>query len=490
MLHPLNRRTFLGTLAAAAGYGIAAPSFAAARPEFSFDQVRDEAKALARRPYNAPYQALPERYLSADFETYRRINFRSKAALWRGSREVEAQFFHPGHYYRRGIEVASVEGGKAIPVKFDADDFRYRGIAPPSDGENLQFSGFRLHTDLNDKGYKDEYAVFQGGSYFRLLGKGQVYGASGRGLAVNTALASGEEFPHFRKFWLIQPEDGSTDMQVFAVLDGPSLTGAYKFELSPGDPTRLSVDAVLYFRKDVEKLGLAPLTSMFFKSKAGDRDHDSDGLLIHNGAGEELIRPLHNPGRITVSSFFDKSPRAFGLLQRHRVAKDFGVREYFYHRRPSFWVKPRGDWGGGHVELLELPTNTADYDNISAYWVPKTDLNKGREFSFAYDLDAGGEPETGSTFGRLLNSRHTPSGEFSLTFAGDETAETPDLSLSSTAGRIMKPSLARAADRKFWIVRFGFQLPEGGVADLRCRLEVGGRPVTETWTFPYEKGIT
>ena len=47
-----------------------------------------------------------------------------------------------------------------------------------------------------------------GASYFRVVGKGQVYGLSARGPAIDTALPSGEEFPRFREFWVERPKQG------------------------------------------------------------------------------------------------------------------------------------------------------------------------------------------------------------------------------------------------------------------------------------------
>ena len=48
--------------------------------------------------------------------------------------------------------------------------------------------------------------------------------------------------------------------------------------------------------------------------------HDSDGLLVVNGAGEHLWRKLANPKTLQVSSFVDQNPRGFGLMQRKRDA--------------------------------------------------------------------------------------------------------------------------------------------------------------------------
>ena len=89
----------------------------------------------------------------------------------------------------------------------------------------------------------------------------------------------------------------------------------------------MDVDAALYPRKPIERLGVAPLTSMF---QCGENDrrmgndwrpeiHDSDGLSLWRGNGEWIWRPLVNPAGVRVNSYFDENPRGFGLLQRDRL---------------------------------------------------------------------------------------------------------------------------------------------------------------------------
>lgn len=104
---------------------------------------------------------------------------------------------------------------------------------------------------------------FLGASYFRALGQGHKYGLSARGLAIDTASMKGEEFPAFTEFYIQKPRRNAREIKIFAVLDSPSAAGAYRFTLKPGKDTVMDVDAALYFRKPVEKLGIAPLTSMY-----------------------------------------------------------------------------------------------------------------------------------------------------------------------------------------------------------------------------------
>src|SRR5262249_14434218 len=156
-----------------------------------------------------------------------------------------------------------------------------------------------------------------GASYFRALGKEQRYGLSARGLAIDTALASGEEFPHFIEFWIERPAAAAKELTIYALLDSRSVAGAYRFVLRAGIETVTLVKARLFLRNQVAKLGIAPLTTMFFSGenqRSNGRDyrpevHDSDVLLIQSGTGEWIMRPLVNPKRLLVTSFGLSNPQ-------------------------------------------------------------------------------------------------------------------------------------------------------------------------------------
>jgi glucans biosynthesis protein len=149
-----------------------------------------------------------------------------------------------------------------------------------------------------------------------------------RGLAINTGEAKGEEFPSFRAFWIEKPTANAKSIVVHALLDSESAAAAYRFTIRPGDTTVFDVEMAIYPRIDLERAGLMPMTSMFFFGPNDRKDvddfrpsvHDSDGLAVFNGRGEELWRPLHNPRDLQISSFADLNPRGFGLMQRQ---KDF-----------------------------------------------------------------------------------------------------------------------------------------------------------------------
>ena len=235
--------------------------------ETLYDDLTTRARRLAAAPYRPPATDLPPALAALDYDQYRSIRYRPEAALWRGAARFELQLFHPGFIHREPVRLHLVEdGGRIIPVPFDPARFRYDGAAAAAAAAaapGIGHAGFRVHYPLNDAAIKDEAAVFLGASYFRLLGRGHVHGLSSRGLAVDTALESGEEFPLFREFWLVRPEPDAAEMTFHALLDSRSVSGAYRFVLAPGAPTTLEVDARLFARADVAKLGVAPLSSMF-----------------------------------------------------------------------------------------------------------------------------------------------------------------------------------------------------------------------------------
>ena len=215
------------------------------------------------------------------------------------------ELFHRGFIFKDPVAIYVVADGTAQRVAYSPDLFTFGpSVQPPPDGTVTDFSGFRMLAPINRADAFDEFVVFQGASYFRAVAKGQGYGLSARGLALNTGAPDGEEFPFFRAFWIERPQPEARAIVVHALLDSVSTTGAYRFTIRPGDTTVMDVEMTLYPRVELKHVGLAPLTSMFVfgpNDRVGIDDfrpavHDSDGLAIWNGRGEWLWRPLINPG--------------------------------------------------------------------------------------------------------------------------------------------------------------------------------------------------
>lgn len=519
-----------------------------------FSTLTERARLRAERPWQPPTSALAAEWANLDYDGYRQIAYRPEAALWRGKSLFEVQFFHLGGQYLRPVRMVEVSEKGIAVIPFQPEHFRYPGegglsedavsLGPDELGELTDFAGFRIHFPLNRPGVPDEVLVFQGASYFRLLGPGQVHGLSARGLAVNTPSESGEEFPDFRQFWLVRPASGQRELTFYALLDGPSVTGAYRFVLAPGSPgtsgrssvhTTMEVEARLFARRDVQRLGIAPLTSMFLHSPAAPhgfddlrpRVHDSQGLLMATGQGEWIWRPLSNRFGLRVTSLRDRRPKGFGLVQRTRDFEEYLDLEAQYHLRPSVWVEIlEGDWGSGGVELVEIPTPSEFFDNIVAYWVPDTPLSHGDERRFTYRLHtfhgprwepSREAPEGGSTdpadamptglasgmpeawVERTAQGRASLSGEatplprshrrFVVDFhmapeaAVDAGSNPPEVSFQASSGEPSDLQVVPLPQGRGWRATFRLA-PDGATpVDMRLHLHRDGRPVSETWSY-------
>lgn len=304
-------------------------------------------------------------------------------------------FFHEGLYYNYPVRLHELSASGIRDIRFDPELFDYGTNAlDRSELRGLGYAGFRVHYSVNSPRYKDEVLVFLGASYFRALGKGQRYGISARGLAIDTALMSGEEFPRFTEFWIERPDPQAHELRFYALLDSPRTSGAYRFVLKPGVDTVLEVRVELYMRENVSKLGIAPLTSMYYfgeNQRAGIDDfrpevHDSDGLSIQSGTGEWIWRPLVNPKRLLVTSFAVNNPLGFGVLQRDHSFQDYEDLEARYETRPSVWIEPKGKWGSGRIELVQIPTPDETNDNVVAYFVPDASPQPMQPYAFEYRM--------------------------------------------------------------------------------------------------------
>ena len=351
--------------------------------------------------------------------------------------------------------------------------------------------------------------MFLGASYFRLLGRGHVYGLSSRGLAVDTALESGEEFPVFREFWLVRPAPEAMSATFYALLDSPSLSGAYRFELEPGGGTTLGVEARLFARADVAKLGVAPMSSMFLYGRGGParfddfraQVHDSDGLLVHTAADEWIWRPLGNGPDVQVTTFPGGTPRGFGLVQRDRRFADYLDAEAGYHRRPSAWIVPLdGDWDGGRVELLEYAVGSEFNDNIAAYWVPDEPFEAGDARRYRYRIAMFDDRLAAQTLAAVERTRngwdalpgaHDPpprsQRRFVVDFAGGvlsaPDAPRPIGVLEASAGEVSDLVVHPLPDGAGW--RASFRLAPAGREPVALRLYLvhDDRRLSETWSY-------
>lgn len=355
---------------------------------FDFNDVAKRAKALAQKPYKKPDDKLPPALQNLSAQKYREIRMKSEGVLWRSAQNAfEVELLHPGDVFTSPVTIHEVTAKGVQELNFDPSlyDYSNAGFDPRMlDKAKLGFSGLRIRY-ANGKN-TDDLLQFQGASYMRGRPRNQPYGALARGLAVDTALNSGEKFPQFVEFWIDRPSNTDRELSFYALLDSPDMTGAYRFVLRPGSETALDVKAQFYFRKAPEKVGIAPLTSMYFYGENQQRPtddyrpevHNSDGLAIHGGDGEWIWRPLSNSKRLLVTSFAQNNPGGFGLIQRDRQFSNYEDLHMRYDTKPNVWVEPKGKWGEGRIELVQIPSPSEWNDNVVAFWVPDS-LPKGKD---------------------------------------------------------------------------------------------------------------
>lgn len=519
MMFTLSRRQFVSAGAAFALDLAASPArsspavpgpprYGEAKP-FDFELLQRKAQALAAAPYVAETPPVPDIIRNVDFDAVQKIKFRSERAVWAGdARVMPVRMFHLDKFNGLPVRINVVADGTAREVVYAREDFDYADAALPGKlPTDLGFCGFRV---MNDRDADVDWLAFQGASYFRTCGEENQYGASARGVAVDTALEV-EEFPRFVEFWLEQ-KPGASGVTVYALLNGPSLAGAYKLEATKGKGAVVAVTAELFARKDLKRLGIAPLTSMYWYAE-GDRPlqadwrpeiHDSDGLALITGSGERIWRPLANPKSVKTNSFFDTNPQGFGLMQRDRSFADYEDDGAFYNRRPSIWIERVGQWGEGAVQLVEIPTGDEVHDNIVAYWTPKKPVKAGDSLTFAYRTYwQNDEPHPPANLARVVATRSGVDGipgaeahydvrkrKFVIDWEGGALsgmAPRFDITpvVSASHGAVSNAYVVKVVGTEKWRALFDLAVEGKATVDLRCYLRLGDQTLTETWLYQH-----
>jgi glucans biosynthesis protein len=489
---------------------------------WSLDDVATLASQRAKTPFKEASHAVPAELATMEYDNYRDIRFKPESTLWRTDKlPYEANFFHVGrHGDSVRVNEITPEGIKPVPYDPAKFNFGKNQLSPKSWGD-LGYGGVRAFSNLNSLTYKDELVVFSGASYFRALGAGQLYGLSARGLAVDTAGPAKEEFPRFTDFWLEKPAKEGGPLTIYALLDSDRMTGAYRFDVKPGEQTITEVHARIFMRatdKPVTTLGLAPLTSMFFfgenQPRPGDfrpKVHDSDGLMMATddgkGGGEWLWRPLQNPASPLVTSFSMKSLKGFGLMQRDRAFKSYEDTEARYELRPSAWVTPLNDFGPGRIELLQFATPDETHDNVAAYWVPEKMPAPGQSLDLAYQIAWQGKNQQLPPNGWVTQSRrgtgYSKLGadalgqqiQFVIDFAGPaldalpEDAKVEAITTASANARVVESLAYRNPATGAWRMTLRVErikpanpAEPAQAIELRAFLQHKQQTLSETWT--------
>ncbi len=521
-----RRRRLLQSGAAVAGLSMtaaaqrlfAAPVSLGTPGPFDFDWLVDRARRLSQRDYVAPQSPHADVLDAIDYDAQRKIQPRADRSLWADSDAPFAiQFFHLSRTARIPVTISVVGNGIARRVQYDRNLFTY---GDPDLVEKLPddlgFAGFRVMVpDFRTRDgatAETDWLAFLGASYFRSSGELNQYGISARGVAVNTGLDAPEPFPRFSAFWLERAAPGSQTQTIYALLEGAHLTGAYRFDCTRDGRVVMDVTSRLFQRKFIERLAIAPLTSMYWYGQIDHRHgvdwrpevHDSDGLAIAGAEGERLWRPLASPVDLQFNSFEYTRPKGFGLSQRDRAFDHYQDSRVYYERRPSLWVEPRGDWGAGRISLYEVPTDDEIYDNIVAFWTPDEPATADKSWAFDYRLYWVDEEPFPENLAQVVTTRTGRAGDpgtyddqpphyrkFVIDYAGGplpalDDDQLPEIVVQAARGEIVNPYLMQVAGTPYWRVFFDWHGDPGATpVDLRCRLMRDGDDISETWLYPY-----
>jgi len=471
----------------------------------TLEEIARKARERAEKPFQPPKSDLPREVRELNYDSYREIHFRHDKALWaKEALPFRLEFFHPGYLYTTPVQIHEFTATHAQPIRFVDDFFDYgKNKFAKKIPADAGYAGFKLSFPLSGPESWEEVASFLGASYFRMLGQNQRYGASARGLAIDSGEPDvKEEFPTFTDWWIGKPEKGLNTLRLYAILDSPSCAGAYEFLFRPGATTVADVSVVLFMRTNAAKtLGLAPLTSMFWfgensENKPNDyraEVHDSDGLLIRSGEEEFIWCPLNPSAALRHQTYPMTACRGFGLLQRDRAFSHYEDMFNLYQKVPSVWVEPRGNWSDGEVHLVELPTKSEAEDNIVAFWNPKEKPTPMQPYRFAYTLYWSERHDEKFAPSKVLQTRigaipgAPEKRQVMIDFAWKENiAETPvaktDCTESATVTdvQVFKNELSRS-----WRVIFNLAAKKGNSesARLSCTLTAANKPISETWSY-------
>ncbi len=521
----LDRRQVLRVLAVAGAAGVLPGGLSPAEAQtnltlgaaesFSFDGLKTVAEKLASVPYVPPPQPNADIVSQIDYERWGQITFDTASALFaQGPGQFPVTFFHIGKFFPKSVAIYAVENGQARPIVYNQAMFDMPANSPARQlPQGIGFAGFRIQEPRSGTldWHKNDWTAFLGAAYFRAIGQLYQYGLSARGVAVNTAVADrNEEFPDFTHFYIEAPTSEDT-IVVNALLDGPSLTGAYRFAMTRGAGVVMDIEHTLNLREDIERLGIAPLTTMYWFSEAvkptaidwRPEVHDSDGLALWTGTGDRIWRPLNNPERTTASAFADHAPKGYGTLQRDRIFDHYqdGV---FYDRRPSLWVEPKSDWGTGAVQLIEIPTDDEIHDNVVATWVPSDPAKAGNKYAFGFKLHWLADEPFPSPLARCVATRLGRGGQpglprpagvrkFMVEFLGGPLEKLPfgvkpTMELSTSRGHFTDYQYTEAVPdgvSGHWRAQFDLVVDGSDPVELKCVLKQGEQTLSEVWAFQY-----
>ena len=470
------------------------------------------ASQLAQKPYVTPSAPLDPFFAELKYDGHRQIRFKSDKALFSDLGDAfHVEFFHPGWMFKKTVGFAQIADGQPKMIPFNKDLFDYGpNKVPDTAVYPTGYSGFRLLApdDLLKKRF--EFLVFQGASYFRAVTTKLGWGLSARAVAINTVGGDPEEFPDFTNFWFVQPKVGDKTFKFYALLNGASVTGAYEFEIEPGETTKMSIGGSLFLRRPVKLLGIAPFSSMFWfgentHPKPCDfrpEVHDSDGLLIEQGFGPIIWRPLDNSKELRQSVFSIESLKGFGLQERDRNFTHFEDLEAKYHDRTAVWVEPVEGFGRGKLHLIEIPTGEETWDNVVTMWEPDHQPTATEPLRFAYKLNWQKEHEhklakvISTRWGEGVATPDIPNDYvFVLDFTKGPVADgkpadwVPSVEINITGdAKMLDKRVMANPETGGWRAFFKLDIqPAVKLLEMTCELTDGKQPLSERWVYQWKR---
>ena len=468
----------------------------------SYADVQTLAKATAGKDY-VPQPVIPQFLKEMTYDEFRHIGFTDGKEIWNDTiLPFRLGFYHKGYVAVDDVKLNIVSDAKSKSLPFSKNYFHYLGDAAKlSIPDDLGFAGFRVKTVFPGDIQLQEIFSFVGASYFRARAANTILGTSTRGLALDCGLPKVEEFPIFREYWIVKPKPGDATLKVFALMDSPSVSGAYEFLLTAGNvATTIDVHETLYFRKAPEKVGIAPMSSMWLwgdglKGPEGDHRpevHDSDGLQVLEQDGKWLWRALNQQSYPSIVQLpYQNSFKGFGLIQRDTRKESYLDDEALYHMRPSVWIEPKSDWGAGRLELLELDAPHEGIDNIAAWWVPEKKIEPGSSIELSYQISyfLGDRPEHDKA--KAVSHRVTRDADGTIFLEVDfngpgldyrDASKPPVIQILSIRAAVTENKCEKS-DKGLWTAKMTVKPTKEGPIELRIGLKDGEEQFSETWSY-------
>ncbi len=196
---------------------------------------------------------------------------------------------------------------------------------------------------------------------------------------------------------------GAGNRDLGAPLDSPSLAGAYRFEVAPGDPSVMRwrppcIPASPSTGSDSHPSPACSCTARpagrpgrgTLPTTSRPQVHDSTGSPCSRGR-TALAAPDQRPGsaadlglRRRPPGGLRPAPACAGLFPAYL---DVQAR---HEARPGLWVTPEAGFGRGAVQLFEIPSREEYMDNIVAAFVRQAPVPAGAEHALRYTLTHGG----------------------------------------------------------------------------------------------------